>query len=160
MQKGKPVATIDGQNYGFANGEGPERDNTKLLVPSREGERYEVSKRSIDQVLHLQQIVQLPELMTKEKATVPAAKKFVRQQPKGLRMRFKPIGFGDEAPGKIGESDDECDVEMEDVPRAFKKHKVAEESDAEAISRKSKKDKEMKKDKKEKKEKKEKKSKA
>ena len=160
VQKGKPVATINGQSYGFQKDEGPEKDNAKLLVPSREGGRYETSKRGIDKVLHLQQIVDLPELMTEERATIPAASKFVRQQPKGLRMRFKPIGFGDEDTGKIGETDNEdSDVEMGDAPRVFKKHKVSAESGDEA-PKKSKKDKEKKKDKKEKKEKKEKKSKA
>lgn len=153
VQKGKPVATVNGQNYRFMKDEGPEKDNITLLVPSRDGEQYVPSKRNIDQVLHLQQIVELPELMTKEKATVPAAKKFVRQQPKGLKMRFKPIGFGDEAPGTIG-TDEDSDVEMEDAPRAFKKHKVTEVSDDEEAPRKSKKDKEKKKEKKDKKEKK------
>ena len=154
VQKGKPVATINGQSYAFQKDEGPERDNTKLLVPSREGGKYETSKRGIDQVLHLQQVVDLPELMTEERATIPAATKFVRQQPKGLRMRFKPIGFGDEDTGKIGETDnDVSDVEMDDAPRVFKKHKVSADSDAET-PKKSKKDKEKKKDKKEKKEKK------
>lgn len=154
VQKGKPVATINGESYGFQKDEGTEKDNTKLLVPSREGGRYETSKRGIDQVLHLQQIVDLPELMTEERATIPAASKFVRQQPKGLRMRFKPIGFGDANTGKIGETDNEdSDVEMGDAPRVFKKHKVSAESGDEA-PKKSKKDKEKKKEKKEKKEKK------
>lgn len=42
------------------------------------------------------------------KATVPA-KKPVRPQPKGLKMRFLPIGFGTGNPGKIGSDSNSVD---------------------------------------------------
>jgi hypothetical protein len=39
-------------------------------------------------------------------ATVPA-KKPIRQQPGGLKMRFLPIGFGDGETGNLGSSDED-----------------------------------------------------
>lgn len=157
VEKGKPAITLNGTDYGFVKDAGAEKDGAKLLVPNKDGKKYEASQRGIDQVLHLQQVVSLEGMMTEEKATVPAPKKFVRQQPKGLRMRFKPIGFGDEEPGRIGESDGEQnDVEMADAPRVLNKHKVTEEEEEGSPKKKSKKDKLEKKDKKEKKAKKEK----
>jgi len=71
----------------------------------------------ISQTLNLQQVVHLPNL-TKAQAdpasgSAAAASsntnstKPVRQQPKGLRMRFLPSGFGDEDPGTLGSSDSE-----------------------------------------------------
>ena len=72
-------------------------------------------KRSINQIFHLQQIVKLPGVQTSDiiaasssKATIPA-KKPIRQQPQGLKMRFRPIGFGDGETGKIGSSSSSVD---------------------------------------------------
>lgn len=62
----------------------------------------EVSK-SIDEVFHLQQVAQDPTTVNPAKATIPARKP-VRQQPRGLKMRFHPIGFGATEPGTIGSS--------------------------------------------------------
>ena len=42
------------------------------------------------------------------KASIPA-KKPIRQQPSGLKMRFRPIGFGDGETGKIGSSSSSVD---------------------------------------------------
>lgn len=90
------------------------------------------ASKPIDRVLHLQQIVKLPAFddgdgnspLTSQ-ATVPA-KKPVRQQPKGLRMRFRPIGFGAGKLGKLGSSSagdtSGSDEEMEEAPAAFRHH--------------------------------------
>jgi hypothetical protein len=80
---------------------------------------WDLVSRPIDQVLHLRRIVSLPgdndSVTGSSKATVPA-KKPVRQQPKGLRMRFLPIGFGEGDGGKLGsESSEDSDVEMVDA---------------------------------------------
>jgi hypothetical protein len=66
--------------------------------------------KPIDHVLHIQQIVKLPgihdssSMTTSLSNTTARAKKPVRQQPPGLKMRFRPIGFGDGEPGRIGSS--------------------------------------------------------
>lgn len=63
--------------------------------------------KDIEHVIHIQQVVNIAAVydptssISTGRSTVPARKP-VRQQPKGLRMRFKPIGFGDGEVGKIG----------------------------------------------------------
>lgn len=103
-----------------------------------------VASKSVDRVLHLQQIVKLPgindddpEGAPSSQATVPATKP-VRQQPKGLRMRFRPIGFGTGKLGKLGSvsSGDSSgsDEEMEDAPTVFHRPVLEEAADEKASS--------------------------
>lgn len=95
------------------------------------------ASKPINRVLHLQQIVNLPGIndgdinaTSSSNATVPA-KKPVRKQPKGLRMRFRPIGFGSGKLGRLGSdsSDSGSDEEMEDAPAVFRRP-VLEDEDA------------------------------
>jgi hypothetical protein len=77
------------------------------------------------------------------KATVPA-KKPVRPQPKGLKMRFLPIGFGTGNPGKIGSDSNSVDGSTtesisdddyeEEAPKAFKKPASIDSSSDESSS--------------------------
>jgi hypothetical protein len=71
------------------------------------------------------------------KATVPARKP-IRQQPQGLKMRFRPIGFGGGEMGKIGSSsssvDSGSDEEMEQPPAVFHRPPVSSESSEEEDS--------------------------
>lgn len=75
----------------------------------------------MDQIYHMQQVVDLSK-DSSSRATVPA-KRPVRQQPKGLKARYQPIGFAS-APGIIG-SDDESETEE----RAPKFQKIAMSED-------------------------------
>jgi hypothetical protein len=91
--------------------------------------------KPIDHVLHLQQIVKLPGIHDSSSRTASLsnaaarAKKPVRQQPPGLKMRFRPIGFGDGEPGRIGsssssveeESSSDSDEKMEESPVVFRR---------------------------------------
>lgn len=106
----------------------------KFLVEiNYETKYYFTAPSPISQTLNLQQVVHLPNLT---KARVDPASssaaaassntnstKPVRQQPKGLRMRFLPSGFGDEDPGTLGSSDSETSTparpafRMPDGPR-------------------------------------------
>lgn len=67
-------------------------------------------------------------ISSSSRATVPAPKP-VRQQPKGLMMRFRPIGFGPGETGRLGtpSSSGESDEEMEDAPAVFQRPVVDEE---------------------------------
>jgi hypothetical protein len=73
--------------------------------------------KPIDHVLRLQQVVKLPGIHDSSSMTAslsnaaPQAKKPVRQQPPGLKMRFRPIGFGDGEPGRIGSSSSSVEEE-------------------------------------------------
>ena len=122
VQAGRPAITVHGQSYGFVRPDSGADAHTRVLVPRRDG-RYVPAPARVAQTLHLQHLVQLPELMREAAATVPVAEKPVRAQPSGLRMRFKPIGFGEGTTGTIGEESD-GDVEMVEAPRVFKKHRA------------------------------------
>ena len=79
---------------------------------------------------------------TSEQATV-LAKKPVRPQPPGLKMRFRPIGFGNGKLGNIGLSplsadgnDEESasDEDMEDAPQQFHRPASLEQESATSSS--------------------------
>jgi len=79
--------------------------------------------REIDQILHLQHIVKLPGVhegvasnVTSTSMSTTPAKPPARPQPKGLKMRFRPLGFGSGKTGEIGSGPDgSSDEETEDA---------------------------------------------
>jgi len=113
-----------------------------VLVPSGSGKGYTPIKAPVSRTLHVQQIITLPNLSKKQanpvtgsNAAADANRPPVRepkQQPKGLRMRYKPPGFGSGRPGAIGSDDsDDDDVEMADAdaaPRTFQLPKSMSQS--------------------------------
>ncbi|KAH6721272.1 DNA-directed RNA polymerase I subunit RPA34.5-domain-containing protein [Leptodontidium sp. MPI-SDFR-AT-0119] len=111
-KNGKTVLTHDGNDYGFMKDLAEDTTYTRIMVPSSDV-GYKAASKPIDQFFHLQQIAQDPATANPGRATIPA-KKPVRQQPRGLKMRFHPIGFGTAEPGIIGSSS--SDEEMEDAP--------------------------------------------
>lgn len=125
---GQPVLTHRGQDYGFIRDDaGAAPTHTHILVPApaarqRGWPAYAECARGVDQTLHLQQLVELPGLVAEAagRATVPAKARPGRVQPQGLRMRFRPMGFGEGATGEIGEEESE-----EEAGPVFKKHKAA-----------------------------------
>ncbi|TVY57269.1 hypothetical protein LSUE1_G008278 [Lachnellula suecica] len=145
MKKGEKVCSYDNNDYGFIQDTVEDKTYTKIMVPNSSDDVYRTISKPIDQMLHLQRIVQVPGTNTAEessKATVPA-KKPVRPQPKGLKMRFLPIGFGEGKPGKIGSDSNSVDgsstgsasdEEIEEAPKTFKKPATLEESSSESSS--------------------------
>ncbi|XMA14485.1 hypothetical protein WAI453_007276 [Rhynchosporium graminicola] len=111
-KSGKTVLTYDGDDYGFLKDTVEDTTYTRIMVPSSNA-GYKATSKSIDQVFHLQQVARDPTSVHPTRATIPA-KKPIRQQPRGLKMRFHPVGFGDAQPGTIGSSS--SDEEMEDAP--------------------------------------------
>ncbi|KAG4437002.1 hypothetical protein IFR05_007506 [Cadophora sp. M221] len=111
-KNGKTVLIHEGNDYGFMKDSAEDTTYTRIMVPSSDA-GYKAASKSIDQVFHLQQIAQDPTTTNPGRATIPARKP-VRQQPPGLKMRFHPIGFGADEPGTIGSSS--SDEEMEDAP--------------------------------------------
>lgn len=117
----------------------------------------------ISQTLHVQAIVKLPALSSKQadantgsEAAASITRSTIRaprSQLTGLKMRFLPIGFGGQGVGTIGESDSEIAVSTEtaglgmpdglNLPSRKKKRKHTHDSTApesmEAPSKKSKK---------------------
>lgn len=81
-----------------------------VFLPSEHG--YALAQQRIEKRLHLRQQVTLPHL-TKRQARqdtgnaaaadiAQASVSNIRPQPKGLRMRYKPPGFGNGKPGVVG----------------------------------------------------------
>ncbi|KAH8791568.1 DNA-directed RNA polymerase I subunit RPA34.5-domain-containing protein [Hyaloscypha finlandica] len=142
---GKPIINHNGNEYGFMRDSAEDKTYTKIMVPDGSDDGYRTAKNPIDQIFHLQQIVQLPGAhasssitASSSKETVPA-KKPIRQQPQGLKMRFRPIGFGGGETGKIGSSsssvDSGSDDEVEQPPAAFRQPvPIASESSEEEES--------------------------
>ena len=96
-----------GADYGLIPEAENQAKNTVLLLPSDEEDRYKPANTRIMQTLHLQQLVSLPSIAhdvgaedagTQVGGTVTVRKSHEKpapEQPKGLRMRYKPIGVED-----------------------------------------------------------------
>ncbi|QSZ31464.1 hypothetical protein DSL72_001029 [Monilinia vaccinii-corymbosi] len=119
---GKAVFSQEGNDYGFVHDTLEDKTYTKILLPCNYKDGYSIEKKPIDRIYRIQQVINLSK-NTSSQATVPA-KRPVRQQPKGLKARYQPIGFAS-APGIIGPDDDESDSEE----RAPKFQKIAMSED-------------------------------
>jgi hypothetical protein len=106
MKSAKVVLSHNGTDY-VLNEATIGDDAPSVFVPGKDG--YTPMKRRVDKTLHLQQKIVLPNLSKRQASqaegsaaaadVAKAAVSTVRPQPKGLRMRYKPIGFGAGQPG-------------------------------------------------------------
>ena len=111
VQNGGPVLSHKEVDYGFMEDHQSEQRSKKLLLPGRKEQGYKLDGSKISKTLHLRQIVNLngPAHSSRtnhdrNQATLTAqapATKPVRQQPRGLKVRYTPFG------GPNRESDDE-----------------------------------------------------
>ncbi|KAL9580953.1 MAG: hypothetical protein Q9212_004185 [Teloschistes hypoglaucus] len=99
---GSPVFSYKGADYGLIPEDEANQIEKVLLVPSHKDNDYRPASSSIDRTFQLQQIVKPPPIPHKPtnapNGTVRAPTtlvKTIRQQPEGLKMRFRP--FGDES---------------------------------------------------------------
>ncbi|PQE32386.1 hypothetical protein CJF32_00001134 [Rutstroemia sp. NJR-2017a WRK4] len=129
-RSGKVVLSQKGNEYGFVEDTAENKTYTKLMLPNKAKNGYRIEKRPIDQIFHLQQVPKLANGDDSSQATVPA-KKPVRKQPKGLRMRYTPVGFGLNGGGIIGDSSDEEDQSGSDLEGRGKSPKFQKPSGAE-----------------------------
>ena len=126
------VCTHNGMDYGIAEekqatGASNLLGNKHILIPSEGGKGYGTVKTTVAKTLHFQRIINLPNLSKRQanpttgsNAAAEAGQQQVRgpkPQPKGLKMRYKPPGFGSGQPGAIGSdsSEEDEDVEMTDA---------------------------------------------
>ena len=123
VAKGAAALTYKGTDYGFVVDAETTHAPEKLFIAGPDG-TYQSAPLAVAQTLQLQQLINLPSLQNRQSqtssssqgdttASAPAMKP-VRQQPKGLKMRFGPSG----APvrGNIGveaSSSDESPTERE-----------------------------------------------
>ncbi|KAK3113107.1 hypothetical protein LTR53_009924 [Teratosphaeriaceae sp. CCFEE 6253] len=123
LRSGKPVLTHKGSDYALHEAE-VGSDNTAVFAPSRDG--FTPLQQRVERTFHLQQHVVLPNLSNRQASGVTGSKaaaevaqapvSSVRPQPHGLRMRYRPPGYGSGEPGTIGSDSDS--VEQHDGDRA------------------------------------------
>jgi hypothetical protein len=119
IQSGKPVLSHNGVDYVMSEDKGAQSGNaTLVLLPEKDG--YKPISQPVSKTFHLRQHVTIPNLSEKQTSGITGstaagdvatpAVYAVRPQPKGMRMRYRPPGFGSGDPGRIG-SDSESDAE-------------------------------------------------
>ena len=102
LQNGAPVLSHKGSEYGLALDSNIEHaNNHALLVPHTQKNEYRISTVPITKTFHLQQRVELPNraheppspLISRPLTHVKAP----RQQPQGLKMRYRPFGASEDS---------------------------------------------------------------
>jgi len=109
LAEAKALISHEGQEYTLVNESSSSHSITSIMIPDREG--YGTIPSTIAKVMHVQQVARLPSRSSTSNIHVvqdgpdveyrPTPKR-KREQPKGLRMRYKPSGFGVDIPGTIG----------------------------------------------------------
>ena len=102
---GASVLEHHGAKYGLVpESDIEQRSNQALLLPWTQTNNYQPSKTNIVKTLHLQQLVSLPSRVPgpanqPNRSTSPSDsyRKTPRQQPEGLRMRYRPFGASDDS---------------------------------------------------------------
>ena len=104
-----PLISHEDKEYTLVNASTSSQSTSSIMLPNTQG--YGVVRSRVTRVMHLQQIARLPSTPSTTNAQpventpdleyrlVPKPK---REQPKGLRMRYRPSGFGSDSPGTIG----------------------------------------------------------
>lgn len=130
---GSTVLTHKGSDYRLSEETSTSNTAVSVFLPGKEG--YKKSEVPVEKTLHLQQKIELPKLTSKQAKTETGGEAAVdvwkpveegaRPQPKGMRMRYKPPGFGLGEPG-LGSDDDEG--EGFKLPKSKKAKKARRES--------------------------------
>ena len=118
--KQQAIMTHNGESYTLVS-DPAVRDTTRVLLP--EGKRgYKVISTPVKHVLQFQQILSVQATASKGRPKTTSqvlldtdlpTKPAKKAQPTGLKMRFRPSGFGDGHLGHIGSSDEE---DLPDLP--------------------------------------------
>ncbi|KAK3698304.1 hypothetical protein LTR37_017012 [Vermiconidia calcicola] len=122
IKTGEPVLTHSDIEYILNEDQTTGTDNDSTVsVPTKDG--YVRLSEPIDRTLHLRQKILLPNLSTQQASQVTGSStagnvaqapvSTVRPQPRGLRMRYKPPGFGAGKPGRLGSETEESADEDE-----------------------------------------------
>lgn len=114
LVEGEPVMTYKDVDYSFTMDD-TARPTTSIIIPNESG--FKVLPTEVHKIVHLRQVVKLPTAPQSE-AGIPSSsattlpqfslqKRVKREQPKGLKMRYRPSGAGTGDIGTIGSSDDD-----------------------------------------------------
>ncbi|KAK7397977.1 hypothetical protein QQX98_012655 [Neonectria punicea] len=114
-QRGDPLFSHDGEDYGISFESITPKGNIQILIPSTDGSQYRSASRQVNQVMQIKKTTQLASLPSS--AIGPAEKRTPRAQPKGLKSRYQPIGVNTSS-DNIGaaETNVEADTEMTEAP--------------------------------------------
>ncbi|KAH0254681.1 hypothetical protein KCU91_g17879, partial [Aureobasidium melanogenum] len=148
IQSHQTILSHNGTDYNLA--EEP-TNNARVLLPSSKSDAYTAIEVPVSKTLHLQQTISLPNLSAYQtdpntgsnaagSLRTPAISN-PRPQPKGMRMRYKPPGFGDEDPGLIGSSEDESDANAKQIEKSAKEARSKRKRDEKEATEESGKDK-------------------
>ena len=107
--KGEPILTYEGKKYGipaeYINENDPE--GKTLLIYDESTQTY-CNKADHIQSFHVQELIGLPKEAAQSTATaIETLRAYVkppRPQPKGMKMRFRPVGSLPDAPETLGDS--------------------------------------------------------
>ncbi|KAL8646656.1 MAG: hypothetical protein Q9210_006011 [Variospora velana] len=109
VTSGASIMSHKNADYGLVTEANINSTEKVLLVPSSEGNVYRMIGTTIDKTLHLQQIVSLPSTAKLSGRPINGGSSLpkthvgtVRQQPIGLKMRYRP--FGDESQSEDSDS--------------------------------------------------------
>lgn len=102
---GASILDYHGANYGLVpESEVEPASRRALFLPSNQTNEYQSSKTTIIKTLHLQEIVSLPSHAldpaihpNRSPSASESYRKTPRQQPEGLRMRYRPFGVSDDS---------------------------------------------------------------
>ncbi|KAK1050753.1 hypothetical protein LTR12_007974 [Friedmanniomyces endolithicus] len=140
---GKPVLKYKGFDYVLTESES---DSARVYASAPGTESFTPVENPVVRTLQLQQQIILPELSDRQASQITgsaaaasiaqASVSTIRQQPKGLRMRFRPPGYGEGEPGMMdsdsesGERDERPGaVKTFQFPRALGAHGASEQHD-------------------------------
>lgn len=112
VQRGELALTYKGADYGFVVDGESQKVAKKLLIPDQGNNNYKAAAMTISQTLHLQQLVDLPNMGTASVApadgihtTAGSSRGFTktaRPQPKGMKMRYLALGDNEGQFGRMG----------------------------------------------------------
>jgi len=135
IQSGESILSYKGADYGLVPESGAEASNRALLLPSSRRNYYQPSRIPILKILHLQQLVKIPN-HAHQSAGIPTSApkpkthvKAVRQQPQGLKMRYHPFGASDSSDSDVSgmTANKAPQFRVPDVPvRSTKKRRLSD----------------------------------
>ena len=121
IQSDQPVLTHNGVKYVLNKNLDQDSNDATVMTPTKDG--YKRVEQAGERTLQLQQKLTLPNVSIRQASQVAgssaaadiaqASVSGVRPQPKGLRMRYRPPGFGTGKPGMIGSGSESADEDDE-----------------------------------------------
>ncbi|OJD16681.1 hypothetical protein AJ78_03191 [Emergomyces pasteurianus Ep9510] len=110
---GDSVLTHNGVDYKLREDQIGAEKNKALLLPNEQGNTYHRHRLNVAQTFHLERIVDLANGATHSEQSAPISKltRPKREQPKKLKMRYKPFGSTNDQPETFGSNSSESEAE-------------------------------------------------